>query len=246
MPSSSSRNPGRSGSSSRRGACGGAVPIRNPAHEVSQCGLPDVVLLGTRVDRPVRLADKEVGGRPQERGELLRADLPVVVASRAGDVAVRVRRSRHLPHADAVRVGLVGAPSAEEHHVGLALQDQDRNPDVRPDRLPARRNRLGDGLQVPRRLEDSLHRHAATGSAVDEEAVEDLGQRIDRVDVGHQARGGLRLAQGEDTVRAQVTEGTLAGGQPEQTAGLGEHVERPGVARVLQAAVALWVEDLEV
>ena len=79
-----------------------------------------------------------------------------------------------------------------------------------------------------------------------EETVEELHLGIDRVDVGHQAGSGLRLAGGEDLRRCQAHERILVGRQLQQCTHLREDVEGPGVAGMYQVPVALRRQQLEV
>ena len=167
----------------------------------------------------------------------------------ADDVGVCVGRAGHLPDTDPVGVGLIGLAAAEEYDVRLALEDEDRYPDVVANPLTTVRDGTGHlgHLQVPGRgREDAVERDAQTGTPVHEEAVEDPRVWIDGVDVGHEAGGGLRLARRDHMPHFQSAEWVFLGRAPHQFPDLAEDVERPSVTGMDQRAVAVRCQDLEV
>ena len=59
----------------------------------------------------------------------------IVLAAGEQQVGVGVRRAGQLPVAQQVAVGLLGQPAAEQRHVGLGLQHDDRDAQVGADPL---------------------------------------------------------------------------------------------------------------
>ena len=74
----------------------------------------------------------------------------VVVTTCADGVGVGVRRSRHLPDADLLGVGLLGQAAPEQDDVGLALQHQHGHPCVLADALTLRRDGADGSPPWPR------------------------------------------------------------------------------------------------
>ena len=82
-------------------------------------------------------------------------------------------------------------------------------------------------------------------SAVDQEAVVDVGDRMHGIDVGHQPGGRLGLADGDDVAGRQAVQDVDVTGAAGRLRRLGEDVVRIGVARVGQVAVPLGIPLLE-
>ena len=78
-----------------------------------------------------------------------------------------------------------------------------------------------------------------------EEAIEELCVWIDGVDVGHKARGGLRLASRNQALGHEPAERVLVAWHPEQCTDLGEDVEGPRVTGVLELLVTLRRQELQ-
>src|SRR3546814_8390852 len=62
---------------------------------------------------------------------------------------------------------------------------------------PQDRGRAGERAGDVRRLATSAHRQAGSAAAVDQEAVEGLGERLDAVHVGDERERRLRLSRGD-------------------------------------------------
>ena len=155
----------------------------------------------------------------------------------------------HLPDPDAFGVGLLRRVGRRGGRGRSRSAGSAREP-VHPRGCARPRDEMGGGVSsIPgpcARDEHAVDRDAQSGPPVHEEAVEKLGVAVDGVDVRHQAGGRLRLARAAGSRGAS---GRRAGSRRragEQTTDLREDVEGPCVARVLEVAVALGCQQLEV
>ena len=144
----------------------------------------------------------------------------------------RSARCRSLPEPEGPGVGLAGLQGAR---VGLGVEHQDRHVEVVPDQGGRRRRHRGQ-----RRLRQGRTRDVA---AVHQEAVIDVHERVRRVDVGDEAPGRLRLADGEQTIGAQPTQ-HRRGLVTDRLTRLREHVVGVAVTRVGQRRVPHRIPEL--
>ena len=201
------------------GEGGGGLPSATQPVQRRERGAHDV-LLGTVVDAPAQLG--EVGDHTRLVPLPTRGD---AVVERA---LVGVRGAGHLPRADEVRVGLQRLEEAETEQVRLRLEHHHRHAQI------------GADVRDLRYLAGSVVAEVGTGvaAAVDHEAVVDVRARRDRVHVGDQPRGRLRLTVGDEALRMQRAERARTVGMQDRLRGLREDVVRVLVARMMQRLVA--------
>src|SRR5262249_60264926 len=122
----------------------------------------------------------------------------------------------------------------ENGEVRFGLEGKDRYVHVGTD---GRGTRHGD---VRRRYGD-----AYPAAAVDEEAVVDVRDRVDRVDVVHEPEGRLRLPDRDHALRLEVAERVRPGWRTDRLRGLREHVVREAIAGMMERPVAGGIHRLE-
>ena len=174
----------------------------------------------------------------QQLGHALGGQRAVVVPARTDRVRVGVRRARHLPHPQAVGVGLFRQavhPTGPRRSrsastsTGTRASSRMRSPlDEMATRVASMPSRCDAGMNTP-----SIETPDA-GRPCTKNPSKSCGVRIDGVDVGHQAGGRLRLARRQDLRRRQPAQRVLVARQLQQPADLGEDVEGPGVAGMLE------------
>ena len=146
-------------------------------------------------------------------------------------------RACNFPTTERRGVGLGSlAVTTGSGDVRLGTERQHRHTEIGPDERGQRRGHGGQRVAGKRRT--------ASTAAVHEVAVEDLGGRRDRVDVGGETARRLRFAHRHDVPRFQVTE-ECRGVTADRRTALGEHVVREAVAGVRQRAVAHRIEHLQ-
>ena len=101
---------------------------------------------------------------------------------RANEVGVGVGSARDFPRPDEIGVGLLGRGVTELDQVRLGLEHEDRNLQVGPDPR---------GVAALDRDRTSVDRGGGPATAVNEDAIEGIAQRLDGVGVGRQVDGGL-------------------------------------------------------
>ena len=119
-----------------------------------------------------------------------------------------MRRTRDLPQPEPLVVGLTSREVGERpEHVRFALHHQDRHAYVVADAISARETSAPDRC-VDARSDSggvpSLDRNTRAGAALQQERVEHLNQRIDRVDVGREIEGRLRRTGRDHTLHPQA------------------------------------------
>ena len=151
---------------------------------------------------------------------------------------------------DVVRVGLLGQLPAEEDDVGLALQDQHRDPGVVTDALALRRDGDARVASMPDRCD--------AGMKTPSIETPDAGRPCTKKPSKSWAWGSTALmyvtrqAADCDSPAARIwvrAPGRRAGSRrsaAQQRPDLREDVEGPGVAGMLELAVALGRQELEV
>ena len=90
----------------------------------------------------------------------------------------------------------------------------------------------------------AVERRRVGAAAVDQEPVVDGVERVDGVGQGGEEHRRLRLAHGDDLLRHEAAQ-HLVGPLGDRPADLAEDVERVGVARVFEGAVAGRVDVLQ-
>ena len=104
-----------------------------------------------------------------------------------------MRGTRDLPQPEVPGVILSGPKVVEHRKIGLRLDGKHRHVDVGADGRAPRRD--------DRRLRRLRKRRPEATTAVDQEAVVDVRDRMNGVDVVHHAGGRLRFADGDHTFR---------------------------------------------
>ena len=146
----------------------------------------------------------------------------------------------HLPHPQAVGVGLAGGVVVQDaEHIGLGLHDDRRHVEVGAQQGGRAEDGRGDVDAAIGRAE----RRTRPATAVDQEPVEGVGQGLHTVRVGRQRERRLRFADGEHTIDLEAV-----GRRPrravaaEGAADLGEDVVGVRVAGVAERAVPLRID----
>ncbi len=155
---------------------------------------------------------------------------------------VGVRGAGHLPQPQVVVVGLAGRVVAEDpQHVGLGLDQQRRHVGVGPDGRGLT-DEAGDHVDPDAGLTE---RWGGAATAVDEEAVELVRQRLHPVDVRREHERGLRLTHREEPIRRETLQRIEGAGLSQRLGDLGVHVVREGVAGMVERRVARRIDVLD-
>ncbi len=183
------------------------------------------------------MAERGLGHDVQRTVVDRRAAVDGVGGGLAHEAPVGMGGAGDLPQPEGLGVRLTGARGPQHaDHVVLGLQDEDRGLAVGAQDRRSAPERGGDVRGLARRRDGQ----AAGSPAVHEEPVEDLGRRVEAVDVGDQRHRRLRLADGHEVLHRHAVEGGDPG--PHGPAHLAVDVVGEGVARVLEVAVPGRVE----
>ena len=180
----------------------------------------------TGVDR--RRAAEGVGRVAHVVEHLSGGGTVAVVAESLQRVSVGVGGAGQLPLSEHRCVSLTRGQVGADH-VALSLDDHDRDVEIVTDGRRRRERDDGKGRLGERR--------AGAEAAVHEEAVVDLVDRLDRVDVGDETARRLRFTGRDQSLRLESTEHLRTGVVPDPRAGLTEDVVRVAVSRVDERAV---------